>query len=148
MSVRLSIMLSPPKPFDKIQPNLVCELLTSHKISVQRQFFFGSAPCALGRGQKVKYHFISITKSISRIFISNFVCVLTNTKVQNLSDRIFILSTGSYTRGCLGVKNKILSIRPLCYLLLNHWKKPKLIWCVSYSHELGVEQQKKIGPAP
>ena len=26
--VRLSIMLSPPKPLDEIQPNLVCELLT------------------------------------------------------------------------------------------------------------------------
>ena len=28
LSVRLSIMLSPPKPLDEIQPNLVCELLT------------------------------------------------------------------------------------------------------------------------
>ena len=27
-SVRLSVTLSPPKPLDKIQPNLVCELLT------------------------------------------------------------------------------------------------------------------------
>ena len=26
--IRLSVMLSPPKPFDEIQPNLVCELLT------------------------------------------------------------------------------------------------------------------------
>ena len=31
-------------------------------------------PRALGRGQKVKYHLISISK----IFIPNFVCVLTN----------------------------------------------------------------------
>ena len=36
------------------------------------------SPWALGRGQKVKYHLISITKSISEIFIPNFVCVLTN----------------------------------------------------------------------
>ena len=35
-------------------------------------------PGALGRGQKVKYHLISITKSISKIFIPNFVFVLTN----------------------------------------------------------------------
>ena len=34
-------------------------------------------PGALGRGQKVKY-LISITKSISKIFIPNFVFVLTN----------------------------------------------------------------------
>ena len=26
--LRLSVMLSPPKPLDEIQPNLVCELLT------------------------------------------------------------------------------------------------------------------------
>ena len=34
------------------------------------------------RGQKVKYHLISITKSISKIFIPNFVCVLTNEKYK------------------------------------------------------------------
>ena len=34
-------------------------------------------PGALGRGQKVKYNLISMTKSISKFFISNFVCVLT-----------------------------------------------------------------------
>ena len=35
-------------------------------------------PGALGRGQKVKYHLISITK----IFIQNFVCVLTNERYK------------------------------------------------------------------
>ena len=29
-----------------------------------------------------------------------------------------------------------LSVRPLCYLLLNHWTKLSQIWCVSYSHVL------------
>ena len=43
----------------------------------QSQFFLAPPPGALGRGQKVKYHLISITKSISEIFIPNFVCVLT-----------------------------------------------------------------------
>ena len=28
LSVRPSVKLSPPKPLDEIQPNLVCELLT------------------------------------------------------------------------------------------------------------------------
>ena len=37
---------------------------------------------ALGRGQKVKYHLNSITKSISMIFIPNFVCVLTNERYK------------------------------------------------------------------
>ena len=39
-------------------------------------------PGALGRGQKVKYHFISITKSISKIFMPNFVRVLTNERYK------------------------------------------------------------------
>ena len=39
---------------------------------------FAPPPGALGRGQKIKYHLISITKSISTVFIPNFVCVLTN----------------------------------------------------------------------
>ena len=45
-------------------------------------FFLALPPGALGRGQKVKYHLISITKSISKIFIPNFVCVLTNERYK------------------------------------------------------------------
>ena len=45
-------------------------------------FFLAPPPGALGRGQKVKYHLISITKSISKIFIPNFVCVLTNERYK------------------------------------------------------------------
>ena len=40
-------------------------------------FVLAPPPGALGRGQKVKYHLISITKSISKNFIPKFVCVLT-----------------------------------------------------------------------
>ena len=48
----------------------------SHEWGVQQQIFFlAPPPGALGRGQKVKYHLISITKSISKFFIPNFVCV-------------------------------------------------------------------------
>ena len=44
---------------------------------------FGAPPLgALGRGQKVKYHLISITKSISKIFIPNFVSSLTNERYK------------------------------------------------------------------
>ena len=39
-------------------------------------------PGALGRGKKVKYHLITITKSISKIFIPNFVCALTNDRYK------------------------------------------------------------------
>ena len=45
-------------------------------------FFFAPPPGALGRGQKVKYHLISITKSISKSFIPSFVCVLTNERYK------------------------------------------------------------------
>ena len=51
----------------------------SHEWGAQRQIFW---PRPLGRGQKVKYHLISITKSISKIFIPNFVCVLTNERYK------------------------------------------------------------------
>ena len=39
-----------------------------------------------------------------------------------------------------------LSVRPLCYLLLNHWTKFNQIWYVSYSHEWGVQRQTFFGP--
>ena len=44
--------------------------------------FLSPPPGAMGRGQKVKYHLILITKSISKIFIPNFVCVLTNERYK------------------------------------------------------------------
>ena len=40
----------------------------------------------------------------------------------------------------------IASVCPLCYLLLNRWTKSNQLWCVSYSHEWGV-QQHFFGPA-
>ena len=39
-------------------------------------------PRPLGRDQKVKHHLISITKSISKIFMPNVVCVLTNERYK------------------------------------------------------------------
>ena len=45
-------------------------------------FFWPPPPWAVGRGQKVKFHLISITKSISKICIPNFVCVLTNERYR------------------------------------------------------------------
>ena len=45
-------------------------------------FFFVLSPVVLGRGKKVKYHLISITKSFSKIYIPNFLCVLTNERYK------------------------------------------------------------------
>ena len=134
----LSVMLSPPKPLDEIQPNSVCELLT--RMGAQRlKNYLAPPPGALGRGEKVKYHLISITKSISKIFIPNFMCVLTNERYKHIR-QVFILSPGSCPRGgtlgYLGAKIKFLpAVCPLCYLLIYHWTKFIQIWCVSYSHE-------------
>ena len=56
-------------------------------------------PWALGRGQKVKYHLHSITKSFSKIFIPNFVCVLTNERNKTYQMGFIFLSPGSCPRG-------------------------------------------------
>ena len=51
------------------------------------KLFLAPPPGALGRGQKVKYHLISIKKSISKIFIPNCVCVLTNERYKTYQTR-------------------------------------------------------------
>ena len=68
--------------------------------------FFGPASWGPGEGQKVKYHLISITKSISKIFYTKRCVCSHKYNKQNISDRIFILLPGSCPRGgtwgCLG----------------------------------------------
>ena len=56
--------------------------------------FWGPPPGALGRGQKVKYHLISITESISNIFIPNFECVLTNERYKTYQTGFLFCSLG------------------------------------------------------
>ena len=51
----------------------------SHEWGAQCQIFLAPPPGALGKGQKVKYHLISITKSISKIFIPT-LCVFSQMK--------------------------------------------------------------------
>ena len=46
--------------------------------AVRNSTFLTQPPWALGRGQKVKYQLISITKSISNIFKSNIGRQITN----------------------------------------------------------------------
>ena len=65
----LLVQIFPPE----IQPDLVCELLTSMSHSTA-QLLWSPPPWA----PQAKYHQISITKSISKIFKLNFVCLLTN----------------------------------------------------------------------
>ena len=115
--------------------------------------FFGPAPMGPGEGSKGQISFNFNYKVNFKDFYTK-LCVCTHKwKIQNISDRIFILSPGSCPRGgtwgCLGAKIKFRpAICPLCYLLLNHWTKFNQIWCVSYSHEWGAQQQTFFGPAP
>ena len=124
--VCLSVTLSPPKPLDEIQPNFVCELFTW--VGPAMAHFFGPTPWALGKGNiKVKYHWISITNSISKIFKRNFVCLLTHEWYITCQTGFSLGHLGHGPGMDLGV--------------LVGWGSKKLffpkfnqIWCVSYSH--------------
>ena len=100
-SVRLSVMLSPPKPVDEIQPNSVCELLT----------WMGSAKaiflCVCGPdpwGGVKRSNIINFNYKVNFKDFYTKLCVCSHKwKIQNISDGIFILLPGSYPRcGTLG----------------------------------------------
>ena len=78
--------------------------------------FLAPPPGALGRGQKVKYHLISITKSISKIFIPNLVCVLKNERYKTYQTGFSFCRVGHApgvglrgTGGAQGVKKNFFS---------------------------------------
>ena len=62
---------------------------------------------ALCRDQKVKYHYISITKSISKIFKQNFACLLTNERYNTYQTR-FSFGRRGYAPG-LGLRGTVFS---------------------------------------
>ena len=64
------------KNFPEIQPDLVCELLTS--MAHATAHFFCPHPLGPWGGAKRS----NITKSISKIFKPNFVCLLTNERYK------------------------------------------------------------------
>ena len=90
-SIRLSVMLSLPKPLDEIQPNLVCE-----KLKLQWQTFFATPPGACGSGQ-ISFNFNY--KVNFKDFFTKLCLRSHKWKIQNISDRIFILLPGSCPRG-------------------------------------------------
>ena len=57
-------------------------------------FVLTPPPGVLGRGQKVKYDLISITKSISKIFIPNFVFLLTNKRYKTYQTELALCRLG------------------------------------------------------
>ena len=58
------------------------------------KLFLALPPGALGRDQMVKYHLISITKSLLKVFIPNFVCVLTNVRYKTYQTGISFCPLG------------------------------------------------------
>ena len=72
--------------------NQICCVSYSHEWGVQWQIIFW--PCPLGPWGEVKYHLISITKSISKIFLPNFVCVLTNERYKTYQTGFFFCHLG------------------------------------------------------
>ena len=96
------IMLSPPKPLDEIQPNLVCELLTWMGRATAI-FFLPPPPPPPPPGEGSIGQILFNYKVNFKDFYTK-LCVCSNKwKIQNISDAIFILSPGSCPRaGILG----------------------------------------------
>ena len=70
----------------------------SHEWGVQHQTFFCPALWGPGEGPKCQISFNLITKSISKLFIPNFVCVLTNKRNKTYQTGFALCRLG-YTQG-------------------------------------------------
>ena len=67
---------------------------------------------------------------------------------MKIEKSFFVFFIPTLFKKAKGVLYLPLSVCPLCYLLLNHWTKFNQIWCVSYSHEWGMQRQKIFWPCP
>ena len=90
--------------------------------------FFCPAPWGPGEGSKGQISFNFNYKTISKIFIPNFVCVLTNERYKRYQTGFLFCRLGHALGvglgGYLGAKIKFRPVVcPLCYLLLSHWTK-------------------------
>ena len=70
--------------------------------------FLAPSPGDLGRGQKVKFHLISITKSIPKIFIPNFMCVLTNERYRTYQTGFYSVWGAVGARGSFSFTNMVM----------------------------------------
>ena len=75
-TVHLTVMLSSPKPWDEIQPKLLCELLTSLGVCENAHFLPPPPPVPLVRGQNV-HLFVRLSGCPSCYLLLN---LLTKTK--------------------------------------------------------------------
>ena len=107
--------------------------------------FFWSRPLGPWGGAKrsniIKYHSISITKSISKILKPNFVCLLTNERYKTYQTGFSYFCLGHAPGVRLGVPWGV------------GWSKiffPKFsqIWCVNYLHQWHMRRHNFLGPHP
>ena len=104
--------------------------------------FFGSPPPgALGRGQKVKYHLISITSQFQR-FLNQTLCVFSQLKdikkiQMGFSFRHLGHAPGVGLGGTVGGQG----VQKLFFCKFNQ------IWCVSYLHEWYMQRHNFLGPS-
>ena len=99
-SIRPSVMLSPTKQLDEIQPNLVCVCVcVTHMNRVCNSRFLCPAPWDPGEGSKGQ---MSLNVNYKVIFIDFYtkLCVCSQKgKILNISNGICILSPGPCPRG-------------------------------------------------
>ena len=107
---------------------------------MQQHIIFSLPPGALGRGQNVKYY-ISITKSISKIFKTNFVHLLTNKSYKTYQTGLSFGRLGDAPGMGLGGTGG--GGRGGHFFL-----KFKQIWCVTYLNEWYMQQHNILVPAP
>ena len=114
--------------------------------------FLAPPPGAPGRGQKVKCHLISITKSISKTFNPNFVCVLTNERYKTYQTGFLWCRLGHALGVRLGVLRGQNQIPSCCLSVMlsppKQFDEFNQIWCVDYFHEWGVQRQNCFWPRP
>ena len=123
-----SVMLSPPKQLDEIQPKLVSVLLTRRWCETAH--FLAPPPGALGKGQKVKNYLVSLNFNYKVNFKElkqNFVCLLTNERCETYQTGFSFGHLGHAPGVGLGGTVEVGGVK----------KKSKFnqSWCVRYLHE-------------
>ena len=131
--------LSGQKKNSEIQPDLVCELLTS-MAHVTARFFWFPPPGALGGAKRSNIIKSQSQSQFPRFFKPNFVCLLTNERYKTIR-RDF---------------HSIASVMPHGWDLGVPWGtggpksfSPKFnqIWCGSYLHEWHMQHHNFLVPA-
>ena len=144
LSVRPSVTLSPPKPSDEIQPNLVCELLTWKGCATA--LLFGPAAWGPREGPKGQI-LLNIIKfqlqSQFQRFLNQTLCVFSQMKeIKHIRRDCYSLSWVMPKGSDLGVPWGVEWSKKNCFPKFNQ------IWYVSNLHQWHMQQHNFFGPHP